>query len=81
MVSKGLDFQSRVWKVNIQVCGAKFPNGPLGFIKLCFAEGLGFWGISLPEDDVVHRRRGREGFLLAIVRVAGYPAICPRDVD
>jgi hypothetical protein len=43
MISKGLDFQSRVWKVNIQGCGAKFPNGPLGFIKLCFAEGLGFW--------------------------------------
>ena len=39
--------------------GAEVPDGPLGLIKLYFANGFEPWGISLPEEDVVLRRRGK----------------------
>ena len=39
--------------------GAKVPDGPLGLIKLCFAEDFEHWGLYLPEEDVVQRRRGK----------------------
>ena len=39
--------------------GAKVPDGPLGLIKLCFAKDFEHWGLYLPEDDVVRRRRGK----------------------
>ena len=39
--------------------GAEVPNGPLPIIKLKFAESFATWGISLPEDDVANRRRGK----------------------
>ena len=38
--------------------GASVPNGPLGPLKLRFADAFAFWGIGLPEDDVTCRRRG-----------------------
>jgi hypothetical protein len=39
--------------------GAEVPAGPLGKIKLCFAESFAFWDICLPHDEVVLRRRGK----------------------
>jgi hypothetical protein len=39
--------------------GAEVPNGPLPIIKLNFAQSFATWGIFLPEDDVVNRRRGK----------------------
>jgi hypothetical protein len=39
--------------------GARAPEGPLSHIKLTFAQTFGFWGISLAEDVVAHRRRGK----------------------
>lgn len=38
--------------------GAEVPAGPLGKIKLCFAESFAMCGICLPQDDVVNRRSG-----------------------
>jgi hypothetical protein len=38
--------------------GAELPHGPLPRIKLRFAQGFAPWGIHLPEEDVVQRRRG-----------------------
>lgn len=38
--------------------GAEVPHGPLGLLKLRFAESFAAWAIALPEDDVVCRRRG-----------------------
>jgi hypothetical protein len=39
--------------------GAEIPAGPLGRIKLSFAESFAMWDICLPEEDVVNRRRGK----------------------
>src|SRR5262249_43812462 len=39
--------------------GAEIPAGPLGKVKLCFAESFAMWDICLPEEDVVNRRRGK----------------------
>lgn len=38
--------------------GAEVPSGPLGLVKLRFAEAFAFWTIGLPEDDIVCGRRG-----------------------
>lgn len=38
--------------------GSEVPHGPLGLLKLRFAEAFASWGIGLPEEDVVSRRRG-----------------------
>jgi len=38
--------------------GADVPHGPLGLLKLRFAESFAAWSIGLPDDDVVCRRRG-----------------------
>ena len=37
----------------------KIPRGPLGRIKRDFAAGFASWEISLPEEAVIHRRRGK----------------------
>lgn len=39
--------------------GADVPNGPLGRIKLHFAETFAYWNIALPDEDVAARRRGK----------------------
>jgi len=39
--------------------GAEVPDGPLGIIKLHFAQCFATWGIFLPEEAVVNRRRGK----------------------
>ena len=38
--------------------GSEVPHGPLGLLNLRFAECFAAWGIGLPEEDVVSRRRG-----------------------
>lgn len=38
--------------------GSEIPHGPLGLLKLRFAESFAPWGIGLPEDDVANRRCG-----------------------
>jgi hypothetical protein len=38
--------------------GSEVPHGPLGLLKLRFAESFAPWGLGLPEDDVACRRRG-----------------------
>jgi hypothetical protein len=39
--------------------GAEVPAGPLGKIKLCFAQSFAMSDICLPEEDVVNRRHGK----------------------
>lgn len=39
--------------------GADLPAGPLGRIKLHFAETFSYWNIALPDEDVAARRRGK----------------------
>lgn len=39
--------------------GADEPNGPLGQIKLHFAETFSYWNLALPDEDVAARRRGK----------------------
>lgn len=39
--------------------GADLPAGPLGRIKLHFAETFSYWNLSLPDEDVTERQRGK----------------------
>jgi len=54
------DSKARLHKLYPELAqGAEVPDGPLGKIKLLFAEAFATWAISLPEETVAKRLRGK----------------------
>jgi hypothetical protein len=62
VIPRRTDFDPEAWireKYPEMAQGAEFPKGPLGKIKLHFAQGFAFWDIVLPEEAVAGRLRGK----------------------